>query len=106
MKLTLPSRVPMTWVLSFVMVLVCVQLIEGTPLVLSLTGSSFIVVAALAFNIAGGLQYPSGAYVFFNAIFSSILGMVTKAVLGEPLQTNLIDPQRTLSVYLVGMCSM
>jgi hypothetical protein len=32
--------------------------------------------------------------------------MVTKAVLGEPLQTNLIDPQRTLSVYLVGMCSM
>ncbi len=96
----------MTWVLSFVLVLICVQLVEGTPLVLSLTGCAFIVAAGLAFNVAGGMQYPSGAYVFFNAFFSSILGMVAKALLGEPLQTNLIDPQKTLSVYLVGMCSM
>ena len=32
--------------------------------------------------------------------------MVAKALLGEPLQTNLINAQLTLSVYLVGMCSM
>ena len=106
MKVTLPSQVPMKWVLSFVLVLACVQLVEGTPLILSATGCAFIVVAATAFNVTGGLQYPSGAYIFFNALFSCIVGMVTKALLGEPLQTNLINAQLTLSVYLVGMCSL
>ncbi len=96
----------MTWVFSFVMVLFCVQLVEGTPVTLSATGCAFIVVAATAFNVTGGLQYPSGAYVFFNALFSCTVGMVAKALLGEPLQTNLLDAQLTLSVYLVGMCSL
>ena len=106
MKVSLPSRVPMTWVVSFVLVLACVQLAEGTPVALSFTGCAFIVVGSLAFNLTGGLQFPSGAYVFFNAMFSCVVGMIAKALLGEALQTNLIGAQHTLSVYLVGMCAM
>ena len=92
----------MAWVLSFVLVLACVQVAEGTPLLLSLTACAFVVVGAQAFNVAGGLQYPSGAYIFFNVVLSSLVGMMAKAVLGEPLQTNLYNAQFTMWVYLVG----
>ncbi len=106
MKVSLPSHVPMKWVLSFVLVLVIVQMIQGTTALLACTAGAFIILAALAFNAAGGLQYPSGAYIFFNALLSAILGIVMKAVLGEPLNTNLTDAQYTLTVYVTGMCAM
>ncbi len=106
MKVTLPSHAPIKWVLSFVLILAVVQVLQGATLLLACTAGAFIVLASLAFNAAGGLQYPSGAYIFFNALLSATLGIVMKAVLGEPLSTNLTDAQYTLTVYTAGMASV
>ncbi len=106
MKVSLPTHVPMKWVLSFVLVLAVVQVVQGATLLLACTAAAFIVLASLAFNAAGGLQYPSGAYIFFNALLSAGLGIVVKAVLNEPLNTNLTNAQYTLTVYVTGMCAM
>ena len=106
MKVSLPSHVPMKWVLSFVLLLAVVQVLEGTTLLLACTAEAFIVLASLAFNVAGGLQYPSGGYIFFCTLLSAISGICGKTVLGEPLNTNLTDAQYTLLVYDAGMCAM
>lgn len=103
MKLTLPTHFSMRYVGSFALAMLALELAEGTPLVLALLAQSFVMVSAVAFNVAGGLVYPSGAFVFFNAMLSLILGMVVKAVLGEPLNSNLIAPEQTLLAYLAGM---
>ena len=103
MKVALPTHVPLRYVLSFTLVLLALEVAEGTPLFLALTAQAFVLVSAVAFNVAGGLVYPSGACIFFNAMLSLIVGMVWKAVLGEPLNSNLSAPERTMLIYLVGM---
>lgn len=103
MKVTLPSRVPITWLLSFALGMLALELVEGTSILMALIANAFIVVAGLAFNQAGGLQYPSGAYICFNALLSGLIGMIGKVTLGEPLQSNLLAPERTMTVYLVSM---
>ena len=103
MKVTLPTHVPLRYLTSLALALLALELAEGTPLLLALTAQAFVVVAGVAFNIAGGLAYPSGACIFFNATLSLILGLVVKAILGEPLNSNLSDPQQTLLAYLAGM---
>ncbi len=103
MKLTLPTHVPMRYVASFALAMLALELAEGTPLMVALTAQAFVMVSAVAFNLAGGLMYPSGAFVLFNALFSMIIGVVVKTVLGEPLNSNLSAPEQTLLVYLAGM---
>lgn len=106
MRLTLPTRFPMQYVLSFAAALFAIELVEGTTVVLALSTQAFLIVSALAFNIAGGMAYPSGMCIFFNAFLSLILGALVKACLGEPLQTNLIAPERTIPAYLAGITSI
>lgn len=79
---------------------------EGTPLLLALTAQAFMLISGLTFNLCGGLVYASGAFVFFGSVLSLGLGLVIKALLGEPLQSNLIAPQKTMFVYLAGMASV
>ncbi len=104
--LFLPTRLPLSYLASFSAMLLLVEFLEGTPLLLGVTAQAFLLVAGVAFNLCGGLAYASGAFVFFSAVLSLELGVVLKAVLGEPLQSNLIAPQKTLLVYLAGMCSV
>ncbi|MGI4853230.1 MAG: hypothetical protein ACRYF4_04170 [Janthinobacterium lividum] len=103
MKLALPTHIPVRYAASFSLILLALELAEGTPLLLALTAQAFVLVATVAFNIAGGLAYPSGACIFFNAMLSLIVGLVVKAVLGEPLNSNLSMPQQTMLIYLAGM---
>lgn len=106
MKLFLPDRVPFSYLASFSAALLLIELLEGTPLLLAVTTQAFLLVAGITFNLCGGLMYASGAFVFFSTVLSLELGVVLKAVLGEPLQSNLIAPQRTMLVYLAGMASI
>lgn len=106
MKVSLPTHVPMRYVYSFALAMLGLELAEGTSLLVGLMAQAFIIVAALAFNTAGGLMYPSGAFIFFNALFSLGLGTIVKTALGEPLDSNLIVPAETMLVYLVGMVFM
>lgn len=106
MKVTLPTHVPMRYVFPAVGVLFALQMINGTQMYTSLAYCAFIVVMSDAFNACGGLVYPSGAYIFFAGILTLILGGLAKTVLGEPLDTNLLNAQKSILVYLAGACSL
>lgn len=96
----------MRYVLSFCAALLAVELAEGSDVVLSLATQAFFILAALGFNVCGGLLYPSGACIFFLTVLTLGLGAVLKACMGEPLQSNLIEPATTILAYTAGMASI
>ena len=83
-----------------------VQWLEGTALFFRCGCAVFILVATFAFNTAGGLTRASGAYVFFYSTLVVIVGVCYKAFLGEPGQSNLVDPRTTIEVYVGGITAM
>jgi hypothetical protein len=93
-------------VFFFAVVLCAVQLLQGTNAIFSLCCFFYVLVAASAFNVAGGFTRTSGAFVFFNSVLAVILGLCMKAYLGEAADTNLLAPVLTITVYLFGMCMM
>ena len=106
MRIPFPERVNLSYALIFATALFGVQVLEGTNVFFSCCVFCFIMVAAVGFNIAGGLPFPSGAFIGFNAFFTLILPMVVKVFLGQPADSNLRSPFRTIEVYLLGMASM
>ncbi len=106
MRIPYPTRISPLHSATFAGVLCVVQLVEGTPAYFSAYTFLFILLATLAFNAAGGLSRPSGAYVFFNALLTVIIGLVVKAFLGEAADSNLFAPETTMLVYVGGMAAM
>ncbi len=106
MRLPFPERVPLVPVFYFAGILCAIQLFQGTNPTFSLLCSFYIIVAAIAFNLAGGFTRTSGAFIFFNSTLGVIVGLCVKAYLGEAADTNLYVPILTMSVYLAGMCMM
>jgi hypothetical protein len=82
------------------------QLYQGTAPAFALCCFLFIIVAALAFNMAGGLTRPSGGYIFFFVVLAVVIGLVWKAVLGEPADSHLAVPMITIRVYLCSAFSL
>ncbi|HUZ93991.1 MAG TPA: hypothetical protein VMU57_03690, partial [Edaphobacter sp.] len=105
-RLPFPERVPLGYAASFAVILGAVQLFQGTDPAFSLCSFLFIVIAAVAFNMAGGLTRPSGGYVFFYSILAVILGLSWKAFIGEPADSNLTQPLLTIEATLGGMVGM
>lgn len=106
MRIPFPERILYSHALIFALVLFAVQMLERTNLFFASGCFAFILVSIAAFNIAGGFPYPSGAYIGFNAIFTLIIPLCVKAVLGEPAESNLRAPVRSIEVYLIGMTAM
>ncbi len=106
MRLPFPERIPFKSVFYFAALLCAVQMVERTNATFSLCCFFFIIIAGLAFNVAGGFTRPSGAYVFFYATLAVILGLVWKAVLGEPADSNLQTPLLTIYLYLASSVAM
>ena len=106
MRLPFPERIPLRYALYFSVLLCLAQLIQGTDPTFSLCCFLFIVIATLAFNLAGGLSRPSGGYVFFYAVLAVIVGLFWKVFLGEPADSNLKQPLLTIGTYLGGMMMM
>jgi len=106
MRIPFPTRIPFSYSCGFAVVLSIVQLLEGTPPAFTLLSFAFIVIATLAFNLAGGFAYPSGSYIFFYAVLAVIVGLVYKAYLGEAGDTNLSVPTTTMLVYVAGISCM
>jgi len=79
------------------------ELLEGTPPLFVLCVFGYIMMATVAFNMAGGLYRASGAFVFANASLTLIIGLCTKLFLGESADSNLRDPMTTILVYTAGM---
>jgi hypothetical protein len=106
LRLPFPDRVSLRAVFWFAAILCGIQQLQRTNAEFSLACFFFILLAGIAFNVAGGFHRPSGSYVFFYATLTVIVGLIWKAVLGEPADSNLSVPLLTISVYLVGMCMM
>jgi hypothetical protein len=106
MHIPYPERISYAWATTFATALFIVQIFEQTQLMFALCSFAFILTATAAFNIAGGLDRPVGAYIFFNATLTAIVGLVVKACVGEPASSNLLNPERTMEVYLFGMLAM
>lgn len=106
MRLPFPERVPLVPLFIFAILLCAIQLYEGTGADFALGCFFFVIIATLTFNVCGGLTYPSGGYVFFYATLTVIIGIVWKAVLGEPADSNLQNPLLTIRVYVSGISMM
>lgn len=96
----------MFYVGIFATALIIVQQLDRTDLFFSACSFTFIIVAALAFNLAGGLTTASGGYVFFYSVLGVIFGLFWKAVLGEPAQSNLFEARLTIEVFLAAIFGM
>jgi hypothetical protein len=105
-RIPFPERFPIDRVVVFAVVLFVIQQLERTPLYFSAGSVAFIIIAAVAFNTAGGLTRASGAYVFFYSTLVVIVGLCYKALLGEPADSNLRDPQGSIAVYVAGITAM
>jgi hypothetical protein len=105
-RIPFPERIPLSRVAIFAAVLCAIQLAEGTAPYFSAGCVVFIMIAAVAFNLGGGLSRVSGAYVFFYSILVVIVGITYKAILGEPAQSHLQDPVTDIEVYLAGITAM
>ncbi len=106
MRIPFPERVSLVPVFYFAGILCAIQQFQGTNSTFSLLCFFYIIVAAIAFNLAGGFTRTSGAFVFFNATLGVIVGLCVKAYLGEAADTNLYVPLLTMAIYLAGMCMM
>ena len=106
MRIPFPERVPLNRVAIFAGVLFAVQRFQGTALYFSAGCVAFILIAAFAFNAAGGLTRSSGAYVFFYSLLVVIVGLCYKAYLGEPADSNLRDPQTDILAYVGSITAM
>jgi hypothetical protein len=106
MRLPFPERIPLPVALLAATVLVGMQQLQGTNLNFSLYSFLFIVIATIAFNAAGGFTRPSGSYIFFYAVLGVILGIVYKAYLGEPGDSVLRTPVKTMQVFTGGITAM
>src|ERR1017187_8124836 len=106
MRIPFPEHVPMNRVAIFAVALFVMQMLEGTALYFSAGCVAFILIAALAFNTAGGLTRASGAYVFCYSVLVVLIGICYKAFLGEPAQSNLLSPQRDIELYLCSITGM
>jgi hypothetical protein len=105
-RLPFPESIPFLPVFIFAMLLGIIQQVQGTNPVFSLCCFAYILVAIIAFNVAGGFSRTSGAFIFFNSVIGVIIGLCVKVFLGEPADSNLLTPLLTMGVYLSGMCMM
>jgi hypothetical protein len=106
LRIPFPIRIPLSYSFAFAITLCVIQVLEGTPSTYSLMCFAFIAITTLAFNVAGGLARPSGAYIFFYAVLAVVVGLTYKALLGEPADSNLSAPQTTMLVYVAGAFGM
>lgn len=106
MRLPFPERIPLPPVFFGAIILAGLQQLQGTSITFTIFSFLFIVIATITFNLAGGFTRTSGSYVFFYATLGVIIGLVYKAYLGEPADSNLESPVLTMEVFTGGITAM
>jgi hypothetical protein len=79
-----------------------VQQIEHTSIAFSALYFAFVLVSALAFNVAGGFSRVAGAYWCWFSMLVVIVGVTWKMMINEPGDSNLLVPTLSMSCYLVS----
>ncbi len=103
MRLYFPRRIPLYRAFLGALVLFCVQQLQHTGVAFSALCFTFIVLSAIAFNLAQGFSTVIGAYVFWFSLLTVDIGIVWKAILREPADTNLATPLLCITAYTVSM---
>jgi hypothetical protein len=106
MRFPLPERFKLRDTVIFIIVVAVAQRFEGTDVTFSVLTALYVALFAFAFNVGGGLYFLAGAYIFFNGFLSAIFGIVYKIFVGEPGNSNLLEPNVTMEVYCLGMAGM
>ena len=102
-RLSLPTRIPLSLAFVYASVFFCIQQIEHTGLFFSLLYFAFFILSVIAFNFADGFTRLTGAYIFWYSTLVVIVGVTWKAVLGEPADSNLYSPLLDMSLYATSM---
>jgi hypothetical protein len=102
-RVYLPTRISPSKSIIFAGALFCIQLLEHTDFIFSILFFSFLVLSVIAFNEGGGFSRAGGAYVFFLSMLVVDIGVLWKAFLGEPADSNLLSPQLDMLCYSVSM---
>jgi hypothetical protein len=105
-RLPFPEKISIVPAFFFALTLCLIQISQGTHPTFALGCFFYIIVATHGFNVAGGFTRTSGAFIFFNSVLGVIVGLCMKAYLGEPADSNLLSPDLTIRVLVVGMCMM
>jgi hypothetical protein len=84
----------------------CVQVFEGTGFIFTMLFFAFSVMAVVAFNVAEGFATFPGVYVFFFSTLTILVGGWWKLFLRSPADSNLQEPQLTISLYTVSMAML
>jgi hypothetical protein len=106
MRIPIPERFPAKHIILFAVSLFLVEILEGTDLTFALLVMLYVLLFGTAFNVAGGITYPSGAWIFFTGTLTCLVGIVYKAFLGQPAESHLKTPLITMGAYCVGMGGM
>lgn len=106
MRLPIPERFNVRPALLFSAFVFLGQQAAGTDIVFSLLTLAYLALFFTGFNLAGGLLYPSGGFIFFNGVLTAIFGLVYKIFLFEPGEQTLKNGNKTMLVYCGGMLSM
>ena len=106
MRLPFPERIPLSLAIVGATLLTGLQQLQQTSLLFSFYTFLFILIATVTFNMAGGFTRTSGSYVFFYSFLGLILGLIYKAYLGEPADSNLHSPILTIQVFTGGITGM
>ena len=103
MRLSLPTRIPLSKVFVFASVFFCVQQIQHTGLLFSVLYFAFLILSVITFNFAEGFSRITGAYVFWYSTLIVIVGVTWKAMVGEPADSNLYEPVLDMALYTTSM---
>lgn len=106
MRLPFPTRFSVQKMFIFATLVFVVQTMEHTNIFFSMLFFAFFMLSVLTFNLAKGFSRASGAYVFWFATLTCILGVLWKIVLNEPGDSNLVSPLATMGAYVVSMAML
>lgn len=106
MRIPFPIHIPLWHAAWFAVALAAIQIYQGTSPTFALYSFCFILLSTFTFNTAGGFSRTTGAYVFFFAVLAVILGLCCKAFLGERADSNLLQPNLTMQIYVGTMLAM
>jgi hypothetical protein len=101
-QLSFPTRISPALAFGFALISLLVQQVQHTDPVFSALYFAFVVLSALAFNLAGGFSRVAGAYYCWFSLLVVIVGVTTKLFLGEPGDSNLLAPELTMTCYVVS----
>lgn len=106
MRIPWPGHLNMKGVLYFALLLMVAQLLLGTSPLFAAGVLYYILVAAIAFNMAGGLNTFSGAYVGFMSLEVLLIAQVAKVLYLQPADSHLMAPLSTIATYDIEITAL